>query len=43
MFEGRIVEHGPVGRIFTDPRHPHTRALIAAVPTLPAAAGPAAP
>ncbi len=43
MFEGRIVEHGAVGRIFADPRHPHTRALIAAVPSLPAVAGPPAP
>jgi peptide/nickel transport system ATP-binding protein len=36
MLEGRIVEHGPVTRIFADPRHAHTRALIAAVPVLPA-------
>ena len=43
MFEGRIVEHGAVARIFADPRHPHTRALIAAVPSLPAVAGPPAP
>lgn len=43
MFEGCIVEQGAVGRIFADPRHPHTRALIAAVPSLPAAAAPPAP
>jgi len=43
MFEGRIVEHGAVGRIFADPCHPHTRALIAAMPTLPVAARPPAP
>jgi peptide/nickel transport system ATP-binding protein len=36
MFEGRIVEQGGVRRIFTEPRHPHTRALIAAVASLPA-------
>jgi peptide/nickel transport system ATP-binding protein len=43
MFEGRIVEHGAVERIFADPRHPHTRALIAAVTSLPATAGPPSP
>jgi len=29
---GKIVEYGPVDRIFTDPQHDYTRALIAAVP-----------
>ena len=43
MFEGRIVEHGAVGRIFADPCHPHTRALLATMPTLPASAGSPAP
>jgi len=38
MFEGRIVEHGQVSRIFADPRHAHTRALIEALPSLPAPA-----
>ena len=42
MFEGRIVERGEVGRIFTEPRHPHTRALIAAVASLPAPSAPPA-
>jgi peptide/nickel transport system ATP-binding protein len=42
MFEGRIVEHGAVERIFGDPRHSHTRALIAAVPSLPGGAAPPA-
>ena len=35
MFEGRIVEHGPAAALFTAPRHPHTQALVAAVPSLP--------
>ena len=43
MLEGRIVERGAVGRIFADPCHPHTRALLAALPTLPAAAGSPGP
>lgn len=29
---GAVVEHGPVPRVLTDPRHPYTRALVAAVP-----------
>jgi len=36
MFEGRIVERDSVERLFSDPRHPHTRALIAAMPAWPA-------
>ncbi|MGE0448908.1 MAG: ABC transporter ATP-binding protein [Vicinamibacterales bacterium] len=34
MYRGRIVELGPVEAIFTDARHPYTRALLSAVPTL---------
>jgi peptide/nickel transport system ATP-binding protein len=34
MYLGRIVEEGPVERIFSDPRHPYTRALLAAVPSV---------
>jgi len=31
MYLGRIVEEGPAEAIFADPRHPYTRALVAAV------------
>ncbi len=39
LFEGRIVERGPAAALFTEARHPHTRALVAAVPALPEAGG----
>lgn len=32
MHLGRIVERGPVADVLRDPRHPYTRALLAAVP-----------
>jgi peptide/nickel transport system ATP-binding protein len=32
MYLGRIVEYGPTESVLTDPRHPYTRALMAAVP-----------
>ncbi|TDD94130.1 ABC transporter ATP-binding protein, partial [Jiangella asiatica] len=32
MYLGVIVEHGPAERIYTNPRHPYTRALLASVP-----------
>ena len=34
MYLGRIVEQGGWQEIFEDPRHPYTRALIAALPTV---------
>jgi len=34
MLRGEIVETGTVHQIFENPRHPYTRALIAAVPRL---------
>lgn len=32
MLRGRIVETAPTEQIFSDPRHPYTRSLLAAIP-----------
>jgi peptide/nickel transport system ATP-binding protein len=37
MKDGRIVESGAVERVFSQPQHNYTRALLDAVPTISAA------
>lgn len=34
MYEGEIVEHGPVEEVLENPQHAYTRALIACIPRL---------
>ncbi|EKF18134.1 ABC transporter ATP-binding protein [Nitratireductor pacificus] len=43
MQHGQMVEHSPAGVIFSKPRHPYTRELLAAVPRLGEMAGTTAP
>jgi peptide/nickel transport system ATP-binding protein len=42
LFEGRIVERADAARLFAAPAHPHTRALVAAVLSVPPLAEAAA-
>jgi peptide/nickel transport system ATP-binding protein len=32
MYAGRVLEHGPTTEVLRRPRHPYTRALVAAIP-----------
>jgi oligopeptide/dipeptide ABC transporter ATP-binding protein len=32
MYRGRVVEEGPTERLFAEPQHPYTRALLDAIP-----------
>ncbi len=41
MKDGRVVEQGTAEQIFSNPQHPYTRSLLAAVPHLGAARTPA--
>lgn len=34
MYQGKIVESGPVGQIFSNPQHPYTKGLLACKPSL---------
>src|SRR5207247_8233201 len=34
MYAGRVVESGPVSRIFNAPSHPYTRALLNSIPRM---------
>ncbi|HEX9624621.1 MAG TPA: ABC transporter ATP-binding protein [Streptosporangiaceae bacterium] len=36
MYLGRIVEVAPTGQLFSDPKHPYTKGLLAAIPKLAA-------
>ena len=34
MYGGQVVEHAPVERLFNDPQHPYTRALLKTIPSI---------
>jgi oligopeptide/dipeptide ABC transporter ATP-binding protein len=35
MYAGRVVEEGSLDRVFLEPRHPYTKALLACIPPTP--------
>jgi peptide/nickel transport system ATP-binding protein len=43
MYAGRIVETGPVGKVFEDPQHPYTKRLLDTLPVIGGNRGLAAP
>ncbi len=43
MYAGRVVEHGPADKVFSDPLHPYARALSASFPRIGDAAARFAP
>jgi peptide/nickel transport system ATP-binding protein len=34
MYAGKVAEEGPVGRVFTAPRHPYTERLLGSFPNI---------
>jgi peptide/nickel transport system ATP-binding protein len=36
MYLGRVVERAPVREIFTNPKHPYTKALLSSIPSIDA-------
>jgi glutathione transport system ATP-binding protein len=43
MYNGQVVEQGPVEQIFHDPQHDYTKKLISAVPRIGSMSGRSAP